>query len=585
VKALENYEEWDVTIPNLPSRSRLYCLEPVGMGTPYIESLTSYIARLAEVHCVTPKNLIMREIMPLHSQTGPIMNYYYRLNKFWIENASALNGISPIARWWVEKLQSLTLCDNLSFLTMLMFNDVIALSRLLHRSKAWCSLCYAEWRLNHQVVYDPLLWSLNNIDVCLRHQQPLVAQCPYCKKTLPFLSQTTRAGYCSNCTRWLGAVQKSLNIVDISSDLKTSAYQYWVAKASGDLLAAAPNLVVPPTRKQIVMRIDVLLGNYANGSMSKLARLLGISIQSLWEYLHLGRVPYFDSLLKICFALSVTPLEFLTTATILPRKDSGFAIESIPTISRGKSRPATEDDVRRMQQVLEAVLAVDYQVDSFPYLKDIAQRMGFDEETVCKHCPDLAKAIKWRYKNNWAEEGHRMLMKQTLEKALASPEPGPLANIAQQLHCDTASMRKYFPELCHAVVIRYRKRFDDTLIEQRLREVLASNTETPAIVMLAREMGYGVNILRDKFPELCKQVSARRHAERRERRKEHMMGICKEIRHTAFLLHEQGIYPSARQVLKLLNDPHILRTKEGHEAWRLTLEELGYPTDKFKRYE
>lgn len=64
-----------------------------------------------------------------------------------------------------------------------------------------------------------------------------------------------------------------------------------------------------------------------------------------------------------------------------------------------------------------------------------------------------------------------------------------------------------------------------------------------------------------------------------------MAGISEEIRRAAFLLHEQGIYPSARKVFTLLNDPHILRTKEGHEAWRKALEELGYPTDKFKRYD
>jgi len=54
---LERYEEWDVSIPPLPSRSRLYRLEPIGIGTPYVESLTGYIARLAETHCITPKSL------------------------------------------------------------------------------------------------------------------------------------------------------------------------------------------------------------------------------------------------------------------------------------------------------------------------------------------------------------------------------------------------------------------------------------------------------------------------------------------------------------------------------------------------
>jgi hypothetical protein len=98
-------------------------------------------------------------------------------------------------------------------------------------------------------------------------------------------------------------------------------------------------------------------------------------------------------------------------------------------------------------------------------------------------------------------------------------------------------------------------------------------------------MGYKHHIVWDKFPELCKQVSARRYAERRRRREERMAGSGEEIRRAAFLLHEQGIYPSARKVFTVLNDPYSLLTKEGHEAWRLALEELGYPTDKFKKYD
>jgi len=65
---VESYEEWDMTIPPLPSRSRLYCLEPAGIGTPYVESLTSYITRLAATHHISPTTLIKREILPLHDQ-------------------------------------------------------------------------------------------------------------------------------------------------------------------------------------------------------------------------------------------------------------------------------------------------------------------------------------------------------------------------------------------------------------------------------------------------------------------------------------------------------------------------------------
>jgi hypothetical protein len=62
---LERYEAWDVSIPPLPSHSRLYRLEPIGIGTPYVESLTGYIARLAEMHCVFPGVLMNKVVEPL----------------------------------------------------------------------------------------------------------------------------------------------------------------------------------------------------------------------------------------------------------------------------------------------------------------------------------------------------------------------------------------------------------------------------------------------------------------------------------------------------------------------------------------
>jgi hypothetical protein len=91
--------------------------------------------------------------------------------------------------------------------------------------------------------------------------------------------------------------------------------------------------------------------------------------------------------------------------------------------------------------------------------------------------------------------------------------------------------------------------------------------------------------MRSHFTELCNQISARYLAQQRKQHEERMLAICEQIRQVMLVLHKQGIYPSARQVSERLNDRHILRTIEGHEAWHLMLEELGYPTDTFKRYD
>src|SRR5690242_18152590 len=50
--SLEIYEMWDAAPLAMPAHSRLFHLEPIGVGTAEVESLTSYVVRLAEMHTV-----------------------------------------------------------------------------------------------------------------------------------------------------------------------------------------------------------------------------------------------------------------------------------------------------------------------------------------------------------------------------------------------------------------------------------------------------------------------------------------------------------------------------------------------------
>lgn len=47
------------------TRSRLYGLCPKGINTPFVESLLSYLIRLAEVHAVHLGDLLAYEIAPI----------------------------------------------------------------------------------------------------------------------------------------------------------------------------------------------------------------------------------------------------------------------------------------------------------------------------------------------------------------------------------------------------------------------------------------------------------------------------------------------------------------------------------------
>jgi len=52
------FDFWTLSRSPLPRRSLLYSLEPIGVGTAFVESLSSYVARLAEAHSISVGDLV-----------------------------------------------------------------------------------------------------------------------------------------------------------------------------------------------------------------------------------------------------------------------------------------------------------------------------------------------------------------------------------------------------------------------------------------------------------------------------------------------------------------------------------------------
>jgi TniQ len=113
-------EMFKLAMPVVPPRSRLYHLEPVGVGTPQVESLTSYIIRLAEARCVSVATLYKYELDPVvrSLQTGePRLEKSNRSRNSLIYESKSLNGSCDNSKAWVQALESSTLRRDLHLLT------------------------------------------------------------------------------------------------------------------------------------------------------------------------------------------------------------------------------------------------------------------------------------------------------------------------------------------------------------------------------------------------------------------------------------------------------------------------------------
>lgn len=232
---LTPYDTWELTLITQPSRSRLCALEPLGLGTPYVESLTSYLTRLAKVHSVSLRTLAIQELLPLLNRkylSNPLGN---SLGSFWKDAARALNGTGALAHDWAHILESLTLRSDMRFLTLLPWDAVLTSQRLLRATRAWCPECFVEWRKAGHPIYEPLLWSMRVVSLCLRHQRPLLDQCPHpdCHAKLPVLAPHIQPGYCSKCLRWLGVTSDHPNVLQASEQW---LWQIWATEMVGELV-------------------------------------------------------------------------------------------------------------------------------------------------------------------------------------------------------------------------------------------------------------------------------------------------------------------------------------------------------------
>lgn len=380
-------ELWDEAPLPRRSHSLLYHLDPIGMGTPMSESLTSYIARLADAHSVHLTTFVAQAIVPhLESPSQSRQPYAYRTS-FWA-GSGALNGMTPFVEQLVQILERLTMRQDLRFLTMLPWKAVLPQHQLVRRTRAWCAACFEEWKASEKIVYEPLLWALREVQRCPVHGCALEQTCPFCTRTYPPLTPHAQPGYCSTCNRWLGS--RSLGETPphpfSPADLQ---WNQWVESEAGTLIAVAPRLSSPLSRHNIARVVEQV----TNGNQLATARLLHVTQAAIWKWLGGETIPHLGMLLRMCFQMGISPLAFLS-GVIEPLPSLREAEQSLP-LKKRSSRPYKRFDVEYARSVLEA--ALQSKDEPPPSMEELAHSAGFDQTNCRRYFPDACKAVSKRY--------------------------------------------------------------------------------------------------------------------------------------------------------------------------------------------
>lgn len=487
----------------LQPHSHLHHLPPIGVGTPCVESLTSYISRLAKAHCVNVGSLYSHELEPklkyLDSSKNPTKSPQAKLITNFYQYIYAVNGLSKTATNWNALLENLTLRLELKYLTMLPWQNVLSRNNLQKHTRAWCSYCFAESHEREDIVYEQLLWTIRNVNFCVKHKTLLITKCPHCAKQCHVLTYKSNPGHCFHCNNWLGTkvpaevreaseespeiqdeIQNS-NIISSLIDLSdkypginkkqsfTKNLRYsidWIANgnvsAFGKALKINPLIVANLYKGNICLEIEILISLY---------KFLGVSVETLF----CGNVTG-DQLFKIDIPVSLT----------------------------------REDKVKHLKDSLQS--------SASPTVRELAEQLGYKSKiSLYDASPELCKQITEKHNlfNGNKKSPPTIVDSTTIINALKSalkenPIPS-LDAIAKGLGYPTYdSIRDRFPELTDQIINQrnqdYNKKLKETekILKNTLRE------ETPqSLSSVARSLGCSTASLRRNFPDLCKKIAKR----------------------------------------------------------------------------
>lgn len=399
---------WELKPSSLPCHSRLYHLEPVGLGTAAVESLTGYISRLAEMHDVSVRTLMIHELVPLLGRERLTREVNGGLSSFWSKDTRSLNGTGHLAQDMVAALQVLTLRQDLRYLTLLSWANVLPAHGLLRRNRVWCPVCYATWQQSGQVIYEPLLWSLEVVSVCSLHRCYLFSTCPYldCQAPQPILAPHARPGYCSRCKRWLGVASTDLPPESSTVPDEEWVWQTWVTQEVGALLAIAPDIPAEPTVQNVSNIVRRWIDLLTQGNASAFAQRLQISTSSVSCWLAQRQRPQLGMLLRLC-RLFGTPLLCVFTQGAAAMEGRDFdPKEWVIQVNRPKRSRRTFDREMALT-TLQDILASN--PDPPPAMRQVCQQLGYHHATIYSHFPDLCQTISARYMAYQKERGKQRL--------------------------------------------------------------------------------------------------------------------------------------------------------------------------------
>lgn len=366
------------------SAKTLFPLPPSGLGSPHVESLASYVYRLAEAHSVGVATLCRHVVIP---ETG--IDDRGKGIRYLSSRGYLVNGIGKVAHDWIQALSGLTGVDSIHGTTLLPLGPIASPRHLLRNDAAWCPLCLEERLSGQEEPFESLAWSVLVVKYCPVHRVRLSETCSHCGSKVPFFSANRRVGCCPCCRRWLGGKYEPIG----QSPKEDSVVQIRMAEIVGDLLKDLPSLEGKITPRSLSEGIRKAIGVASDGNLSNFAKMIGKKKGAVSAWRSGAVIPSFQEIVKIALSTGISVVEIMK-GTVSSEEDApGQTTASFPGTT------AQRNSYRSRMVFLEKELRSSIDQDgSSRSVASICRKVGVPTRYAWLHCPDLAREVSERRK-------------------------------------------------------------------------------------------------------------------------------------------------------------------------------------------
>lgn len=301
-------------------------------------------------------------------------------------------------------------------------------------------------------IYEPLLWSMKDIEKCDTHNQKLEDKCQCCSKTIPYLHSKLQLGYCPYCQSWLGDTEKI-------SSCELNKEEQFIYLNYKQLIQQCPKLNYFPSSNFLSIYLNKVKENSNIKSKVEFSEMLGITYVSLLRWMNNTFQPNRRNVLELMYKLNQTLYNAVCNFELFKLNISEIEANNL------KKR------VSKLAFKLRLLEAVENNEPKS--LSIIAKENGYDAKYALRHFPEVSFKIQENYLDFM--ERNRIVKKVEVEKilkqALIRDVPISLTKLLEESNITARVARLYALELCKKVSARNKTYLSESK-EKRLNNIL-----------------------------------------------------------------------------------------------------------------